>query len=86
IGEPLTDLRISLENAADGAEFSKIFMNRLLDEQKIMTSFTALSKADMGGEVHELIFDKEAAEESGGYGTLFVRPSVQWHTVLRTQR
>ena len=65
ITEPLTDLRIGLENAADGAEFSKIFMNWLLDEQKIMTSFTALSKADMGGEVHELIFDKEAAEESG---------------------
>lgn len=63
--EPLKELRSSLEKAADGAEFSKIFMNWLLDEQKIMTSFTAISKADMGGEVHELIFDEAAAEESG---------------------
>ncbi len=65
IAEPLKELRSSLENAADGAEFSKIYMNWLLENQKITTSFTAISKADKGGEVHELIFDEAAAEESG---------------------
>ena len=63
--EPLMELRSSLENAADGAEFSTTYMNWLLDAQMIKTSFTAESKADSGGEVHTLIIDEAAAEENG---------------------
>lgn len=65
IAEPLITLKKELNNAEDGAELSRIFMNWLLEEQDITATFTAASKADDGGEVHTLETDEAAAEEIG---------------------
>ena len=63
--EPLIKLKKDLTAAADGAELSALFMEYLLEEQKIQSSFIAASKSDMGGEVHTIEIDENAAEENG---------------------
>lgn len=63
--EPLLSLKKRLEDSADGAEFSRIFMEYLLNEQNIQSSFIAQSKSDMGGEIHTIEIDEAAAEENG---------------------
>lgn len=65
IVEPLAKLKETLDGAADGTELSALFMEYLLEEQKIQSAFIAASKSDMGGEVHTIEIDENAAEENG---------------------
>lgn len=65
IVEPLLSLKARLENSEDGADFSRIFTEYLLDEQKIQSAFIAQSKSDAGGEIHKIETDERAAEENG---------------------
>ena len=63
VAEPLIKLKDSLEQAADGAEMSEIFMTYLLEEEDIQATFKARAKAGSGGETDYLDTDPESAEE-----------------------
>lgn len=63
IVQPLIILKESLEQAADGAEMSEIFMTYLLDDEDIQATFKARAKAGSGGETDYLETDPESAEE-----------------------
>lgn len=63
IAEPLIKLKTSLEQAADGAEMSEIFMTYLLDDEDIQATFKARAKSGSGGETDYLETDPESAEE-----------------------
>lgn len=63
IAEPLIKLKKQLEQAADGAELSKLFMTYLLEDEDIQATFKARAKAGSGGETDYLDTDPESAEE-----------------------
>ena len=63
IAEPLKKLKSSLEQAADGAEMSALFMTYLLEDEDIQATFKARAKAGSGGETDYLDTDPESAEE-----------------------
>ncbi len=65
ITEPLQKLKTELDGAADGAEFSEIFMRYLIDEEQIQSTFIAASKAGDGGETDHIKVDEATAEEYG---------------------
>lgn len=65
IVQPLIKLRDDLNNASDGAEMSRIYMNYLLNEQRIKSTFIAASKSGQGGETDTIETDEETAEEIG---------------------
>ena len=63
IAEPLITLKASLEQAADGAEMSELFLTYLLEQEDIQATFKARAKAGSGGETDYIETDPESAEE-----------------------
>lgn len=63
IVEPLLKLKKDMEEAENGLEMSRVFMNYLFDTENIRSTFIAGSKAGKGGETHSLEIDGEAAKE-----------------------
>lgn len=61
--EPLVKLKEKLLAAKDGAEFSAVFMEYLLDTEDIRSTFLGRSKAGEGGETDFLATDAQAGEE-----------------------
>ena len=63
IAEPLLKLKEDMEQAENGLEMSRVFMNYLFDTENIRSTFIARSKAGQGGETHSIEIDDNAAKE-----------------------
>lgn len=63
--EPLAKLKADFENAENGMDMSKAFMNYLFDTENIRSTFIARSKTGQGGETDYIETDEAEAEEYG---------------------